>query len=100
VSQGDDWLDEKVWVKANPNLGVSKKWDDVRRKAKRALEMPAAQNAFLRLELNVWTQSVTKWINWQKWEGCGMAVDPVELSKKLNFIAGCLSIRIDNQKVG
>ena len=25
----DDWTDESVWVKANPNLGVSKKCDDV-----------------------------------------------------------------------
>jgi phage terminase large subunit-like protein len=33
--------------------------------------MPAALNAFLRLELNEWTQSETRWINTDKWRACG-----------------------------
>lgn len=74
-AQGDDWMDESVWIKANPNLGVSKKWDDMRRKAQRAQEMPSALNAFLRRELNVWTQSVTKWVPWDHWDQCDGAVD-------------------------
>ena len=76
LDEGDNWEDENVWVKANPNLGVSKKWDDMRRKAKRAKDMPAALNAFLRLELNIWTQSVTRWVNQEKWDLCADVVDP------------------------
>lgn len=75
LDDGDDWEDSRNWVKANPNLGVSKKLDDTKRKAQRAKEMPSALNAFLRLELNVWTQSETKWINVDKWGACGKAVD-------------------------
>ncbi len=71
----DDWQDERVWVKANPNLGVAKKWDDMRRKALRAKEMPSAQNAFLRLELDIWTHAETKWVNLEHWRACGKAVD-------------------------
>jgi phage terminase large subunit-like protein len=79
IDEGDDWEDERVWIKANPNMGVSKKWDDMRRKAARAREMPAALNAFLRLELDVWTQSETKWVDTEHWKSCGMAVDAMGL---------------------
>lgn len=75
LDEGDDWEDEKVWVKANPNLGVSKKFDDMRRLAKQAKEIPSKLFAFLRLHLNVWTQSETKWVNWDHWAACGKAVD-------------------------
>ena len=26
LDEGDDWADETCWIKANPNLGVSKRW--------------------------------------------------------------------------
>jgi len=72
----DDWADESTWIKANPNLGVSKKADDLQRKAVRAAEMPAALNAFLRLELDIWTQAETKWMPLEHWRACGEAADP------------------------
>ena len=31
ASQDDDWTDERTWYKANPNLGVSKTLDYMRR---------------------------------------------------------------------
>ncbi len=71
----DDWQDETTWIKANPNLNVSKKIDDLRRKCARAVEMPSAQNSFLRLELNVWTQSETKWMPIEHWRQCGLPLD-------------------------
>ena len=72
IDEGDDWENEATWFKANPNLGVSKKLDDMRRLAERAKEMPAALNSFLRLHLNVWTQSSERWISPEKWEGCNI----------------------------
>lgn len=71
----DDWEDERNWPKANPNLGVSKYLDDLQRKAARAKQMPSALNAFLRLELNVWTQAETRWVPYEHWKQCGEAVD-------------------------
>ncbi len=75
IDEGDDWQDEATWVKANPNIDVSKKRDDMRRLAAKAREMPSALNAFQRLHLNIWTQSETKWIDLPHWRGCGQAVD-------------------------
>lgn len=66
--EGDNWQDESVWIKANPNLGVSVKLDDLRRKAKKAAEIPAAQNNFLRKHMDVWTQQVDRWIDLSLWD--------------------------------
>lgn len=77
LDEGDDWEDERNWFKANPNLNVSVKLDDLRRKAAKAKKMPSALNAFLRLHMNVWTQAETKWVNQEKWAACGQ--EPVNL---------------------
>src|SRR5687768_13912396 len=71
IDEGDDWQDEGVWAKANPNLHVSLKIDDLRRKAQRAKEMPTSLNSFLRLHLGVWTESETRWLPMDKWQACG-----------------------------
>ncbi|MBF9676672.1 terminase large subunit, partial [Streptococcus pseudopneumoniae] len=52
ADEKDDWTDEKVWAKANPNLGVSVKLDYLRTECKRAQMTPAYQNTFRRLHLN------------------------------------------------
>jgi len=69
----DNWEDERLWYAANPNLGVSKKVEDMRRLALKAQEQPAALNAFLRLHLNVWTHSETRWMRPEVWRACGEA---------------------------
>lgn len=71
IDEGDDWEEEATWFKANPNLGVSKKIDDMRRLATRAKAMPAQLNAFLRLHLNVWTQAESRWVDRREWDACG-----------------------------
>lgn len=68
IDEGDDWADESVWPKANPNLGVSVKLDDLRRKCARAKQLPTEQNAFLRLHLNVWTQQSNRWLPLDLWD--------------------------------
>jgi len=91
----DDWENEALWVKANPNLEVSKKLDDMRRKAARAREMPSALNAFLRLELDMWTQVETKWISLEHWTACGQAVDADGLRGRTCYAGLDLSSNID-----
>lgn len=81
LDDGDDWQDENVWIKANPNLGVSKSLEDLRMKAKRASQMAAALNNFLRRELNVWVTGTVKWTNMEKWREAGKA-DPIPALEK------------------
>ena len=68
LDEGDDWQDEATWAKANPNLGVSVKLDDLQRKAEKARQMPGALNGFLRLHLNQWTNQSDRWIDLDLWE--------------------------------
>jgi len=79
IDEGDEWDDEAAWAKSNPNLGVSKKLDDMRRLAAKAKEMPSSLNAFQRLHLNIWTQAETKWVPREHWDACGQAVDAERL---------------------
>lgn len=79
----DDWRDESNWIKSNPNLGVSKKWSDMRMKAERARTMTSALNAFLQKELNVWVQGETKWMNMELWSKCGGPLPALELPEFL-----------------
>lgn len=83
IDEGDDWTDETAWAKANPNLGVSVKLDDLRRKADRARQLPSAQNAFKRLHLDVWTQQVDRWIDLSLWDANAGDLGPEELEGAL-----------------
>jgi phage terminase large subunit-like protein len=58
----DDWTDPKVWAKANPNLGVSKKLDVMETEARRARQLPRLVNNFKRYQLNLWTEQSTLWL--------------------------------------
>jgi phage terminase large subunit-like protein len=85
IDEGDDWADEKVWAKANPNIGISVKIDDLRRKAEKAKEIPAAQNAFRRLHLNEWTEQSERWIDMTLWDACAEPFDLATLEGRECF---------------
>lgn len=70
IDADDDWTDEAVWVKANPNLGVSVSRADITRKARKAMEMASAQNNFMTKHLNVWVNADSAWMNMQEWAKC------------------------------
>jgi len=70
LDEGDDWMDEKNWIKANPNLGVSTSLEAIRPNFIKAKEQPAAQNEFMRKHLNLWTSQNTAWLLDGKWEKC------------------------------
>jgi phage terminase large subunit-like protein len=80
IDENDDWRDERIWPKANPNLGVAKFWDDMRMKAKRADKMPAALNNFRRRELNVWVHGETKWMDMEAWRACAGGASAKEIA--------------------
>lgn len=63
----DDWTAETTWRKANPNLGVSVKLDDLRVRCKRAQDMPSEENTFKRLHLNMWTEQDTRFLQMAHW---------------------------------
>jgi phage terminase large subunit-like protein len=84
----DNWTNEDVWIKATPGIigitengkryGIDKKGspvpgymtkiEDIRDKARIALQMPSAQNNFLTKRMNVWTQQENRWIDLALWD--------------------------------
>lgn len=95
IDEDDDPFDESSWRKANPNWGISVKADDMRRLARKAQEIPSAVNAFLRLRLNVWTQSSTRWVPFEKWQECAVHVDAEGLRGRSCFAGLDLSSTTD-----
>lgn len=73
IDEGDDWKDERVWRKANPNLGVSAKLDKLVSTCTKALATPSARGNFLTKHLNVWTNAGVAWMDMEKWNE---AADP------------------------
>lgn len=81
----EEWEDEKNWIKANPNIGISVDIEDLRSKAKKAKEVPTQLNAFLRKNMNIWTESHTRWISTEKWDACGGQIDRENLKGGLCY---------------
>jgi phage terminase large subunit-like protein len=75
----DDWKDPRVWAKANPGLGVSVSEEYFRQECRKAKEIPAYQNTFKRLHLNIWTEQDERWIDMDLWDRGAAPIDPKEL---------------------
>lgn len=73
IDDGDIWHDPANWRKANPNLGVSVKMDNMEAACRKALAQPSAVANFLTKRLNVWVSSDSAWMDMQAWERCGNA---------------------------
>jgi phage terminase large subunit-like protein len=79
IDEGDDWEDERTWIKANPALGTVVSLDDMRQQAAKARNDPSALNSFLRFRLSRWTHSHTAWMPLHIWDGCQAVVDAEQL---------------------
>lgn len=87
----DDWMDEKIWYKANPNLGISIKLEYMKQQCARAKEDPAYENTFKRLHLNMQTEQEMRWMQMHEWDASGQKLKPVELLGKKCFAGMDLS---------
>jgi len=93
----DDWRDESVWEKANPNmnyLGAPFK-DYLRRQVEEAKSMPSQENIVKRLNFCIWTESITKWLPVDKWNACNFPVDAEALKGRICYGGLDLSNNID-----
>lgn len=75
----DSWTDRSVWIKANPNLGISVKEESLKEQCAKAESLPSAQNAFRRLRLNQWTEQSERWIDLAVWDS---GATPVNIQKR------------------
>ncbi|MDP3939687.1 MAG: terminase large subunit [Deltaproteobacteria bacterium] len=80
ADEKDDWHDEATWRKANPSLGITVSMDAFTAAYKRAAEVPALENTFKRLRLNLWTEQETRWLTMESWDACDGPVDAAGLT--------------------
>ena len=71
LDDGDDWKDEKNWIKANPNIGITPTWDFMRQQYQQAINQGVSKEVqFKTKNLNIWTDSSMAWINHETWLAC------------------------------
>lgn len=62
LDEGDDWKDEKVWIKSNPNLGITVKPAYIREQIQRAINSPSEEVGVKTKNINMWCDAETVWI--------------------------------------
>ena len=68
LDEGDDWKDEKNWIKSNPNLGASVRLDYLKDQFQKALnESGQREVGFKTKNLNQWVDAADVWIQDEKW---------------------------------
>ncbi len=65
--QPEYYFSAAAHAQANPGLDISVKPSFLADQAKQALQQPSALNEYLRLHLNVWTRTVTRWLSLEHW---------------------------------
>ncbi|MGZ0506128.1 terminase large subunit, partial [Citrobacter freundii] len=107
LDKDDDPFDETVWQKANPGLGICKRWDDLRRLAKKAKEQVSARVNFFTKHMNIWVTAESAWMDMIKWEKCEFIAPRhelktypmwagVDLAHKIDICAAVKLWRADN----
>ncbi len=70
LDDGDQWTDSRVWVKANPNLGVSVSRDNLEEACFEAQNNSVKQVNFLTKRMNLWVNAGTQWMDARDWNAC------------------------------
>ena len=62
ADRDDDWRDPATWKKANPGFNTICKAAYFEQEVRKCESNPRQLNTFLRLHLNIWTASETRWL--------------------------------------
>lgn len=81
----DQWTDERVWPKANPNLGVSVTLKYLREQVREAIGMPAKQNVVRRLNFCEWTEQDERWLDMALWDQGAEPIDVAALRGRVCY---------------
>jgi len=96
LDDGDDWLDEVLWKKANPNWGVSVQPDSFASDAAQAAQIPSEQNNFKTKHLGVWCNADRPWMDMKAWDLCGdPALDRADFTGQPCMIGLDLASKVD-----
>ena len=86
LDDGDDWQDSTVWVKANPNLGVSVKEQYLKEQVTQARNNSSLEVGTRTKNLNQWLSSSAVWLSA---DDIGKVTENVELPRDGEVFAYC-----------
>ena len=74
-----EWDDPTMWIKANPNLGVSLSADYLADQVKDAKNRPEAVRNVMTKNVDLWVDAERTWILDDAWQKCIGTTDPADL---------------------
>lgn len=101
LDEKDNWKNPDVWIKANPNLGVSVNMGFLKKTCTEAIQQPSLESEFRCKNLGQWLTNTKAWIPAKTWDKCTSnakkykvddnesyyAVLSVDLSKRIDLTA-------------
>lgn len=88
LDKDDDWKDEKVWIKSNPNMDVTVKSSYLRKEVRKAMNTPSDEVNVKTKNLNLWCDSVDVWIPDDYILSCSSPIDFDTFSERDDCYAG------------
>ena len=77
LDENDDYNDETKWIKANPNIGNTPRWEQMRALYQSAItEGATALVEFKTKNLNQWVDAAKVWIKDEDWQACEQKQEP------------------------
>lgn len=70
LDEGDDWRDERTWIKANPLLGIAPRLDQVQRHCLDAQQTPGSEAEFRVKVCSEWQNAASTWLSMTHWDAC------------------------------
>ena len=86
LDDGDDWTDSSVYVKSNPNLGVTVNEDWLLAQVNQAKNSPSAEVGVRTKNLNQWVSSSMVWIPEHYIQRCMKKLDLSDFIHKNNYL--------------
>lgn len=80
LDEGDDFANPTVWLKANPNLGISVYPSQLESRVQIALAAPAKARDVKTKNFNIWSQAFSRWIKDDDWMACSDPVDEAAMA--------------------
>jgi phage terminase large subunit-like protein len=72
LDEEDEWTDEAVWAKANPMIGISPKWEYMRKYCADARQAPGMEGEFKVKACSLWARSAFAWLSMLAWDRCAV----------------------------
>ena len=83
LDDGDNWRDEKIWIKSNPNYGISVYSKYLQNEYKDSVNNSTRINNFKTKHLNIWVRQTEDFISDENWmKCCGQKLSSKEFWEK------------------